>query len=121
MVCVAPKGMLSDALVQRGSVGLTDLLNMPVVSLAVGDPVCVSLSQACSQLGVGLKPAVRVQTYHAALALAHHGLAVALVDACTAISADHSRVDVLMLEPQIVVPIVALRPINRPSSLLAPP
>lgn len=119
MVCVAPKGMLGAALVQRGSVGLTDLLDIPVVSLDVGDPVGVSLSQACSQLGAGLQSAVRVQTYHAALALAHHGLAVALVDACTAISADRSRVDVLVLEPQIVIPIVALRPINRPSSLLA--
>ena len=119
MVCVAPKGLLSLALVKNGRVALVDLLETPVVSLDVGDPVGISLSQACSQMGVGLQSAVRVQTYHAALALAHHGLAVALVDAYTAISADRSRVDVLVLEPQIVIPIVALRPINRPSSLLA--
>ena len=119
MVCVAPKGLLSLALVKNGRVALVDLLETPVVSLDVGDPVGISISQACSQMGVGLQSAVRVQTYHAALALAHHGLAVALVDACTAISADRSRVDVLVLEPQIVIPIVALRPINRPSSLLA--
>lgn len=119
MVCVAPKGMLSPALVQRGTVGLAELLDTPVVSLDVADPVGVSLGQACSQLGVGLQSTLRVQTYHAALALAHHGLAVALVDACTAISADRSRVDVLVLEPQIVIPVVALRALNRPSSLLA--
>jgi DNA-binding transcriptional LysR family regulator len=119
MVCVAPKGMLSPAIVQRGSVGLVDLVDIPVVSLDVGDPVGITLSQACSQMGVGLRSAVRVQTYHAALALAHHGLGLALVDACTAISADPSKVDVLLLEPQIVIPIVALRPVNRPSSLLA--
>ena len=119
MVCVAPKGMLSAALVQRGSVGLRDLLDIPVVSLDVGDPVGISLSQACSQLGIGLQSAVRVQTYHAALALAQQGHPVARVDACTAISADRSRVDVLVLEPQTVIPITALRAINRPSSLLA--
>jgi DNA-binding transcriptional LysR family regulator len=119
MVCVAPKGMLDHAWIKRGSVGLVDLTHTPVVTLDLGDPVGVSLGQACSQLGVGLQSAVRVQTYHAALALAHHGVGVALVDACTAISADRSKVDVLVLEPQIVIPVVALRPINRPTSLLA--
>ncbi len=119
MVCVAPKGMLSPDKFQQASVRLSDLLDVPVVSLDVVDPVGISLSQACSQLGLGLQSAVRVQTYHAALAMAHHGLAVALLDACTALSADRSRVDVWPLEPNIVVPIVALRPINRPASLLA--
>jgi DNA-binding transcriptional LysR family regulator len=119
MVCVAPKGILAPHWVKAGQIGLTDLVDTPVVSLDVGDPVGVSLSQACSQLGVGLQSTVRVQTYHAALALAHHGLAVALVDACTAISADRSKVEVLMLDPHIAVPITALRPLNRPTSLLA--
>jgi len=119
MVCVAPKGMLKPALLKQGSVGLADLVQVPVVSLDAGDPVGISLSQVCNQLEVQLQSTLRVQTYHAALALAHHGLAVALVDACTAVSADHSKVDVLPLEPQIMIPIMALRPINRPSSLLA--
>jgi DNA-binding transcriptional LysR family regulator len=112
MVCIAPKGMLPTKLVKKGGVSLADLDGSPVISLDVRDPVGISLSQACREVGV-------VQTYHSALALAHHGLGVALVDACTAISADRSKVDVLTLEPQIAVPINALRPIHRPSSLLA--
>jgi DNA-binding transcriptional LysR family regulator len=100
-------------------VSLADLDGTPVISLDVRDPVGISLSQACREVGVGLKSMVTVQTYHSALALAHYGLGVALVDACTAISADLSKVDVLTLEPQIAVPINALRPIHRPSSLLA--
>jgi DNA-binding transcriptional LysR family regulator len=119
MVCVAPKGMLLSRLVKKGVVSLTDLDATPVISLDVRDPVGTSLSQACREVGVGLQSMVTVQTYHSALALAHHGLGVALVDACTAISADRSKVDVLTLEPQIAVPIKSLRPINRPSSLLA--
>jgi DNA-binding transcriptional LysR family regulator len=119
MVCVAPKGMLTAKLVKKGSVSLLDLDKTPVISLDVRDPVGTSLSQACRELGVGLQSMVSVQTYHSALALAHHGVGVALVDACTAISADRSKVHVLELEPQIAVPINSLRPINRPSSLLA--
>ncbi len=119
MVCVAPKGMLPVRLVKKGGVSLADLGTTPVISLNVRDPVGVRLGQACREAGVGLESMVTVQTYHAALALAHHGLGVALVDACTALSADRSKVDVLALLPQIAVQIHALRPVNRPSSLLA--
>lgn len=119
MVCVAPKGMLSAKLMKKGSVSLLELDKTPVISLDVRDPVGISLSQACREMGAGLESMVTVQTYHSALALAHHGVGVALVDACTAISADLGKVTVLTLEPHIAVPINALRPINRPSSLLA--
>jgi DNA-binding transcriptional LysR family regulator len=119
MVCVAPKGMLAAKLVKKGVVTLADLADVPVINLDVRDPVGISLSHACREAGVGLQAVVTVQTYHAALALAHHGVAVTLIDACTAISADRSKVDVLVLEPHIAVPIKSLRPVNRPSSLLA--
>lgn len=118
MVCVAPKGMLPRALLRNGSVALHDLVSVPVVGLDSRDPVGTSLSQACRQAGVGFQQAVvTVQTYHAALAMAHHGLGVALVDACTASSADPSKVDVLTLEPHIPVPIRALRFAGKPDSV----
>jgi len=119
MVCVAPKGMLAAKWVKKGSVALADLGKTPVISLNVRDPMGTSLSQACREADVGLQSMVTVQTYHSALALAHHGLAVALVDNCTAVSADRNKVDVLLLEPHITVPINSLRPLNRPNSLLA--
>ncbi|CAN5251194.1 LysR family transcriptional regulator [soil metagenome] len=118
MVCVAPKGMLPRALVRNGSVALHDLAALPVVGLDSRDPVGTSLSQACRQAGVGFQQAVvTVQTYHAALAMAHHGLGVALVDGCTAGSADREKVDVLALEPHIPVPVRALRLAGRPDSV----
>ena len=92
---------------------------MPVINLDVRDPVGTHLNLACREAGVGLQAVVTVQTYHAALALAHHGVGIALVDSCTAVSADRSKVLVLPLEPQLIVPIHALRPANRPNSLLA--
>ena len=118
MVCIAPKGMLSRAFLRNGSVALQDLVNLPVVGLDSRDPVGTSLSQACRQAGVGFQHAVvTVQTYHAALAMAHHGLGVALVDGCTACSADREKVEVLTLEPHIPVPIRALRFAGRPDSV----
>jgi DNA-binding transcriptional LysR family regulator len=119
MVCVAPKGMLPRALLRNGSVALNDLVKLPVVGLDSRDPVGTSLSQAYRQAGVGVQQAVvTVQTYHAALAMAHHGLGVALVDGCTAASADRDKVDVLSLEPHIPVPIRALRFAGRPDSVV---
>jgi DNA-binding transcriptional LysR family regulator len=119
MMCIAPKGWLSSAIVKKGSVELQELTPYPVISLDVRDPVGTHLNHACREAGIGLQSSVTVQTYHAALALAHHGIGMALVDSCTAVSADSSKVAVVALEPSIAVPIRALRPIQRPSSLLA--
>jgi DNA-binding transcriptional LysR family regulator len=120
MVCVAPTGMLPARFVKRGSITLAELAKMdtlPVVGLDALDPVGRVLGQACREAGVGLRFDITVQTYHSALALAHHGLGLALVDTCTAVSADLSRVDVLQLEPLIPVPIQALQPAGRPGSV----
>ncbi|UUZ67695.1 LysR substrate-binding domain-containing protein [Polaromonas sp. P2-4] len=117
MVCIAPKGMLTPRLLKRGSVTLADLTKVPVIGLDVLDPMGRSLSQACREAEVGLQFGITVQTYHSALALAHHGLGVAVVDTCTAASADLTRVDVLTLEPLIPVPIKALLPAGKPGSV----
>lgn len=118
MMCIAPTGMLPAKVAKKGRVDLATLADFPVVGLDARDPVGTSLKQACREAGVGLRTDITVQTYHAALALAHHGLAIALVDGCTAVSADAARVDVLALDPEIPVPINALRPAGRPGSVL---
>ena len=118
MVCVAPKGMLSAALVVAGVVHLADLAGTPVVRLDVRDPIGTLVNHACREASVGLQTAFTVQTYHAALALAHHGHAVAVVDTCTAASADRSKVDVLALAPELQVPVNAIRSASQPNSLL---
>ena len=117
MVCIAPKGLLPARLVKKGDVKLEQLKGIPVIGLDVTDPVGRSLYQACREAGVGLDFSITVQTYHSALALAHHGLGVALVDSCTAVSADLSRVDVLALDPLIPVPVKALLPAGKPGSV----
>ncbi len=117
MVCIAPKGMLPARLLKRGSVALADLTKLPVIGLDVLDPVGRSLNQACREAEVGLKFDITVQTYHSALALAHHGLGIAVIDNCTAASADLTRVDVLALAPLIPVPVKALLPAGKPSSV----
>lgn len=117
VVCISPKGMLPARLLKRGSVTLADLSQVPVIGLDVLDPVGRSLNNACREAEVGLDIAITVQTYHSALALAHHGLGVALVDSCTAASVDLKRVDVLALEPLINVPIKALLPAAKPASV----
>lgn len=119
MVCVAPKGLLKDSFLAQGSITLGDLGGMPMITLQAGDPIGMGLNQACDQMDVTLNAIVRVQTYHAALALAHHGLGATLIDAYTARSANLGLVDVLALQPDIAVPVTALRPLNRPASQLA--
>ena len=89
-----------------------------MINLDARDPIGTRLSQACRETGVGFNSYVTVQTYHAALAMAHHGLGVALVDGCTAVSADRSKVDVLALAPRIAVPVQALRLADKPGSVL---
>ena len=118
MVCVVPKGLLPARKLRQGQLSLADLVEVPVINLDARDPVGTRLSQACREAGVGLNSYVTVQTYHAALAMAHHGLGVALVDACTAVSADRSKVEVLALEPAIHVPVQALRLADKPGSVL---
>ncbi|MGB4116381.1 MAG: LysR family transcriptional regulator [Polaromonas sp.] len=120
MVCIAPKGMLTPRFLKRGHITLTELAKLdkvPVIGLDAQDPVGRVLGQAMREAGVGLQFSITVQTYHSALALAHHGLGVALVDTCTAASADLSRVDVLDLQPLLPVPIKALLPAGKPGSV----
>lgn len=117
MVCVAPKGLLPRAVVQAGVVELAALGEVPVVALDARDPVGLGVSQACREAGVGLQTVITVQTYHAALAMAQHGLGVALIDGCTALSADRAKVDVLQLAPELPVPVRALLPAHQPESV----
>ena len=118
MVCVAPKGLLSARLLKRGSLSLADMVKLPVIGLDVLDPIGRMFNQACREADVGLNFDITVQTYHSALALAHHGLGIAVIDNCTAASADRSRVDVLALTPEIPVPVKALRPAGKPDSVI---
>ena len=119
MVCIAPTAMLAARFVKRGRITLAELgkLGKPVIGLDAQDPMGRVLGQAIRETGVGLKFNITVQTYHSALALAHHGLGIALVDTCTAASADLSRVVMLELEPLIPVPIKALLPAGKPGSV----
>ncbi|MBO9645006.1 MAG: LysR family transcriptional regulator [Pseudacidovorax sp.] len=109
MVCVAPRGLLPAALVKAGRLSLPDLADVPVIALDGRDPLGRGVAQACREAGVGLQAVVTVQTYHAALAMAHHGLGAALVDGCTALSADPAKVDRLALVPALPVPVRVLR------------
>src|SRR5450830_872108 len=94
MVCVVPKGLLPARKLRLGLLSLADLVDVPVINLDARDPVGTRLSQACREAGV------------------------ALVDACTAVSADRSKVEVLALEPAIHVPVQALRLADKPGSVL---
>ena len=120
MVCVAPKSMLAARFLKRGHITLSELAKLndvPVIGLDALDPVGRVLNQASREAGISLKSNIIVQTYHSALALAHHGLGVALIDSCTAASADKSLVDVLDMEPLLPVPIKALLPAGKPGSV----
>lgn len=117
IICVAPKGMLPGRVLKKNAITLQDLADTPVIGLDSTHPLGITLSQACRDAGVGLSSPITVQTYHAALSLARHGLGAALVDGCTALSADLQWVDVVPLEPPIPVPIYAAWPAALPNSV----
>ncbi len=119
MQCVIPKGLLPRSRVKANGFELADLADVPLVALDGKDPLGTRINQACREHGVGLSPVVTVQTYHAALSMAEYGLGAAIVDGCTATSADRSKVHVVPLLPRIAVGVNALHLAQRPGSVLA--
>jgi DNA-binding transcriptional LysR family regulator len=117
MVCIAPKGSLENRIVAQGEACLADLAHQSVIGLASRDPLGLALQRACRDQGVGLSSEIVVQTYHAALSMAEHGLGIALIDSFTATSADRTVVDVLRLGPRIPAAMTALRSRARPASV----
>lgn len=119
VMCVVPKGLLSARQLKAATLTFAELADLPIIALDNRDPLGVTLGHVLRESDPGIKPVMTVQTYHVALALAHHGVGVALVEGCTAASADTSKVDVLALEPAIPVTVKALRPTARPNSLVS--
>jgi DNA-binding transcriptional LysR family regulator len=120
VMCIVPKGMLGARQVRSGTVSLAQLAGLPLISLDRQDPLGVILAHVLREQDQGhaANSVITVQTYHVALALAHHGVGVAMVEACTAASADRGKVDVLALEPAVPVTVKTLRPTARPNSLV---
>lgn len=117
VVCVVPKGLLPPRQVKAGTITLAQLSKLPVIALDGQDPLGLLLAHTVRDSGAGLQEVMTVQTYHVALALAHHGVGVAMVESCTAASADLAKVDVLKLEPAVPTTVRMLRPTARPNSL----
>ena len=118
MVCAVPKGLLNARQAAAGTLSMTQLATLPVIALDGRDPLGLILSRVLRDSGTRLHEVMSVQTYHVALALAQHGVGVALVESCTAASADLDKVDILALEPTITTTVHALRPTARPNSLM---
>jgi DNA-binding transcriptional LysR family regulator len=119
VVCVVPKGLLPARQLRAGRITLAQLAKLPVIALDSQDPLGLLLGHAVREAGAGLHEVMTVQTYHVALALAHHGVGVAMVESCTAASADLAKVDVLPLEPAVPTTVRMLRPAAQPNSLAA--
>jgi DNA-binding transcriptional LysR family regulator len=118
LLCVAPKGMLKAKWLAQNSLSLSDLKNLKMIGLDSSDPVGASIRQACEANAVPLNCQITVQTYHGALALAEHGVGAVLIDSCTALSADLRKVDCLPLSPVLKLPVRALRPATKSSSVI---
>ncbi len=119
LVCIARNALWPAKLRRQRSVSLHDVADLPVIALDVNDPLGRDLTQVCRESEVQLRSNVTVQTYHAALGFAHHGMGVAIVDSFTALSADPDVVTVKPLRPRIPVGLHALRPSGKPTPALA--
>lgn len=117
--CVAPKGMLSQDVVLAGHVESQQLRHLPLIALDSRDPVGRAIVALLHPDTPERQPALVVQTHHVALALAHQGLGIALVEGCTAASADLQRVDVVAVQPGLHIPVLAAWSGARPASVAA--
>jgi len=118
VVAVVPKGWLAHAALAHAQLDVSQLSRLPVICLDGADPLGWQLAHFFRENEQPGRVVMTVQTYHVALALAHQGVGVALVDGCTAQSADRSRVDVLPLAPALSVPVLHLRPTGKAASVL---
>lgn len=117
--CVAPKGMLSQDVVLAGHVESQQLRHLPLIALDSRDPVGRAIVALLHPDTAERQPALVVQTHHVALALAHQGLGIALVEGCTAASADLQRVDVVAVQPGLHIPVLAAWSGARPATVAA--
>lgn len=118
LVCIVPKALLPKQRRAVDALSVHELAGLPLIGLDARDPVGRMLANALGDAMPQLQPVIVVQTYHVALALAHRGVGVAIVEACTAQSADLSKVEVLAFEPAVQTSVYALRPLARPHSQL---
>lgn len=118
--CVAPKGMLTPSVSSIGRITPQDLQQLPIIALDTRDPVGRAIVALLNPMGsMGQGPTMVVQTHHVALAMAHQGLGVALVEGCTAASADLKRVEVVAVEPGVHIPVLAAWSNGRPTNVAA--
>lgn len=114
--CVAPKGMLAQDVVSAAYVESQQLLHLPLIALDSRDLVGRAIVALLHPDGAERQPAFVVQTHPVALALAHQGLGIALVEGCTAASAALQRVDVLAVQPGLRIAVLAAWSSARPAA-----
>ena len=119
IVCAVPRHLINARLDRCDEVELADLADFPMIGLATRDPLGMCLAQVCRDADIRWTPGVTVQTYHAALAMAHHGVGVAVVDSVTAVAADVQKVKIVRLAPAMVLPIQAMNAQAQPLSVMA--
>jgi DNA-binding transcriptional LysR family regulator len=119
LTCVAPKGMLPKRLLKQGFVRMPDLQGLALIELNDKAPVGSLIRQKLDEAKLLGSVLLSVQTYHVALAMAQHGLGIALVDSCTASSADARKVDVLSLSPRVSIDVHALRAGEQTQSVMS--
>lgn len=115
--CVAPKGMLDSNILSSGYIAPQDLHCLPLIALDSRDPVGRAIVALLNPEIMGKTVSITVQTHHVAIAMAHQGLGAALVEGCTAASADLHRVDVVAVEPSVHIPVLAAWSSVRPTNL----
>lgn len=104
LVCVQSK----QAKPQNGEMQLTDLDLQRLIGLEEGDPLGRKLDVRLRQLGLAAAPAVRVQTYYIACALAEKDCGTAVIDAFTAQAFSNSGITISRITPAIQFEVVAL-------------
>jgi len=102
----------------RKRLSLTDIADLPFISLDSHGPLGVQLRQSFEEAGVKPRVVAQVETYHLARALAAEGIGVTITDEVTARSRVGPPVQVFPLEPALHFHFAALQNADMPASQL---
>ena len=103
---------------ERESLAVTDLEGFPYISLDRRGPLGQLLSAHIDSSGARLQAVVHAETYQVAKSLVSNGAGVAITDEITALSSDHTDVQIWPLEPRLQYKMSVLHLETAPISLI---
>ncbi|MFM0156465.1 LysR substrate-binding domain-containing protein [Paraburkholderia sediminicola] len=114
LVCVGHPDVLDEAPFME----ISELEGREIIGPDPADPLGRLLAKRLEELSITVRTSVTAQSYHSLVALAARSKVVTIVDEIAALSARAQGLNVVLLAPEIAIPVVASVAINGERSAL---